>query len=70
MSDAGDCFVVLSSEGYWDGQSWVARWRAARQFTAPPLADPWLDCERLCRELGPECVPAFFAAPEVGAAKG
>ena len=61
----GDCFVALGPEGFWDGEKWVSDWRAARQFTAPPLLDPWLDCDRLCRELGPGCVPAFFASPEV-----
>jgi hypothetical protein len=65
MSDVGDCFVVLCEGRFWNGQGWVDDWRAAKQFTSPPLADPWLDCDRLCRTLGPECVPAFFAAPEV-----
>ena len=70
MSDAGDCFVVLSGQGlFWDGQAWVRDWRAARQFTAPPLDDPWLACKRLCIQLraslGCYCVPAFIASPEV-----
>ena len=65
-----DCFVVLSTDGlFWDGQSWVTDWRAARHFTAPPLADPWLDCYRLCLDLSAGCVPAFFAAPEVRVAQ-
>ncbi len=64
-----DCFVVLSAGRFWDGEKWVSDWRAARQFAAPPLFDPWLECDLLCRELGPECVPAFFPRSEVGKAQ-
>jgi len=70
-----DCFVMMSDRGeFWDGSRWVVDYRAARQFTAPPLVDPWLACERACRELqtaiGRYCVPAFFPASEVTIAQG
>jgi hypothetical protein len=69
-NEVGDCFVVLSTDGlYWDGEQWVGDWRAARQFATPPLADPWLACERLCvklrASLGCRCDPAYIASPEV-----
>ena len=71
MSSSGDCFVVLSQGLFWDGECWVSDWQEALQFAAPPLADPWLACERLCEELrlslGRYCVPAYIASSEVRA---
>jgi hypothetical protein len=68
----GDCFVVqrLAGSVFWDGEKWTKYWQAAAMFTAPSLADPWSDCDRLARELrvrsGLPVVAAFCPSAEVG----
>jgi hypothetical protein len=65
-----DCLVVARDDGrFWNGDAWVKDWKAARHFVAPPLADPWLECDLLCQELsarlGVYCAPEFFTTAQV-----